>query len=161
MLMHHGIKGMHWGVRRYQNYDGTRIGSERRKSSDGSKNNENKKRGLSESQKESLFKPGKDGKASNAEKVTRAAKDSVGSTRNIVERSGKKSYKSDAPTLSDKELREKINRMELEQRYDRLNQERVSTGNQKALEILDYAGDVVSIGASAATILAVVWRLKH
>ena len=29
MLIHHGIKGMHWGVRRYQNYDGTLTGAGR------------------------------------------------------------------------------------------------------------------------------------
>lgn len=30
-LFHHGVKGMHWGIRRYQNYDGTLIGSKKRK----------------------------------------------------------------------------------------------------------------------------------
>lgn len=32
-LEHHGIKGMHWGIRRFQNYDGTRIGGGRNKTS--------------------------------------------------------------------------------------------------------------------------------
>ncbi len=29
-LYHHGVKGMKWGVRRYQNKDGTRIGPKKR-----------------------------------------------------------------------------------------------------------------------------------
>lgn len=35
-LVHHGVKGMHWGVRRYQNYDGsyTQRGLERYRKAD-------------------------------------------------------------------------------------------------------------------------------
>ena len=45
-LQHHGIKGQRWGVRRFQNYDGTLIGAKRRK----------KKTKLSEEEREKLRK---------------------------------------------------------------------------------------------------------
>lgn len=57
-LNHHGVKGMHWGIRRYQNYDGTLKHPKGRKGSGNSSNKQEtekqKKKGLTDNQKKAI-----------------------------------------------------------------------------------------------------------
>lgn len=95
-LYHHGVKGQKWGVRRYQNADGslTRLG---------------KARHAAETFKESR-------KArSQAKKNERAAEK--------AKKAEKDSYKKNPKDMSDDELREKIARLELEKSYNKAYQE--------------------------------------
>lgn len=53
-LYHHGIKGQRWGVRRFQNEDGTLTSDGQKRYSDGTAKQTNEKRGLSKKQKRAL-----------------------------------------------------------------------------------------------------------
>ena len=91
-LYHFGIKGMRWGVRRYQNPDGS----------------------LTNAGKKRLKK----GHASNEENDSSNKSSTKSSSTKTVE------------DMSDDELRQAINRLQLEQQYKNLSPKNVSKGKK-------------------------------
>lgn len=62
--------------------------------------------------------------------------------------------------MSDSELRERVNRMNLERQYSDLTANQVSRGRANVGAILDTAGAVLGIGASAVSIALAVREFK-
>ena len=147
-LYHHGIKGQKWGVRRYQNEDGTLTdeGKERYGAED-----------KSDKMSEKNYKSTMD--------VLNAAKTISNETANLaVPKKGskivnKKNYKN----MSDEELRKKVNRLQLERQYGDLTGDNkyVMTGREKVRETLQTVGSLITIAGSVVGIVYTVNKLKN
>ena len=60
--------------------------------------------------------------------------------------------KTDITKISDDDLRKKVNRMGLEQQYKNLSAQQTKKGSDKVAHMLEIAGSVLTIGASAVTV---------
>lgn len=145
-LVHHGIKGQRWGVRRFQNEDGTltELGKKRY------------------STVEELEKDYRTADAQGAKTIlegTSKSLDIAGDTIGNIGRNKSKTIKTKSyEDLSDDELRKKINRLNMEKNYGELtgDTKKVRSGADWTREILQTTGAVVAIGASiAGTIVAI------
>jgi len=69
----------------------------------------------------------------------------------------------DYSNLSDQELRNRISRIQLEESYGRLSGDTkyIKSGSEKAREILQTAGAIVAIGASAAGLAYTISEIKY
>lgn len=196
-LYHDGIKGMKWGIRRYQNYDGTLTeegrhrynknyyddraeGSLPTKDENGNYYYTNKKgeRTLYKTRSEQLSdteltdlnrrvqqenklaaetSSAYDPPEYKGPKADQAFRDASKLTKDISESLPKgngRVIKKNYSNLSDQELRDRINRLQLEDNYGRLTGDTkyVKSGSEKAREFLQTAGALLAITGSAVAL---------
>lgn len=136
-LTHWGIKGMRWGVRRYQNKDGTLTTA-------------GKKRYAKE-----MAKLKEEERVAKNQQRTKAKLDKLDEKRREIEaiKSGKpvpkpaekQTHKIGIKDMSDEELRSVVTRLQLEQQYRQLRPEQVSAGKRFADKVMK---DVVAPAAT-------------
>ena len=130
---------MKWGVRRFQN-------------SDGSLTADGKKRYSGDNLKDIQKQVNQGKNVVDGVKKTKAK---------AAEKRTEKKIKDDLSQMSDKELRDIVNRLNMEERYMQVMKSRdIQVGKSKADKILDYAGTALTIGSSALSIMIAIKELQ-
>ena len=82
------------------------------------------------------------------------------SSRGANRKQAKAMDKMDLSKMTDKELQAAINRLNLERNYKSLSTEHIKSGRDYVSSFLSTTGDVLAIGASAASIMMMIHQLK-
>ena len=159
-LNHHGIKGQKWGKRRYQNKDGslTPAGKQRYGSEENfeSRYDEDVKAGIRATKK--LTDGGKDlARASKERENERGRKKQQKANKALEEAARDK-----ARSMSDQELRDAVNRLNMEENYTRMiqNRERIELGESAASKFMDRSMTALTLASTALSIALAVKELK-
>lgn len=160
-LYHFGIKGMRWGVRRYQNPDGSLTNAGQKRYERDQRENSGKKKG----NKVGNSDPNRWVKEDLSRSRTLANETSglVNKLKTANDTAIRKQPKSrmDLSSMSDKEMRDQINRALLERQYnDMFAPKKVSKGREFTTNILENAGTILGITGSALGIALSIKELK-
>lgn len=186
-LAHHGILGMKWGVRRYQNKDGTLTTEGRRRSQVYGKNplsapvkKSSKKKKISDMTDDELIRdnrrhaleaqykknhPEKKSKLQSSKEAIDSGRQLTNQMKNlnqVVKNAQKRKSTINLSEMTDDDLRRLINRKNLEQQYRNITYEpdKIDKGQAMVDEILDYGGAALAITSSALSIALAIRELK-
>ena len=160
-LQHWGIKGQKWGVRRYQNADGslTPAGIKRYRDEAG-----DIERRLNTNKREMTVDD-----YQNAIKKTKSVGEGIDSVRKFND-DGKKlkdpamerRIRKSTEQMSDKELQQRVQRLNMEDNYTRMmmHREHLQQGEDYVNKMLDVSATVVRGATTALTIAMLIKQMK-
>lgn len=162
-LMHYGIKGMKWGIRRYQNKDGSLTDAGKKRMYREQFDMESKEK---KEQKRYTTEPHKWVKddLSKSKRVAETGHQLTNELKKANDRAIKNAPKKniDLSEMSDKELRDQINRAFLEKQYnDLFNPPQVSKGRQFANDLLESAGTILGVTGSALGVALAIREYRN
>lgn len=166
-LYHHGVKGQRWGIRRFQNKDGslTRLGAARLSKNDKRYDSKTGKLRDEIGTSRELHKQVAVDYAfaqkglNSARNATNGVSDFL---RNVRQNANhRKAQKLNVSEMSDQDIRAYVNRYRLEQDLKRVQEDQLNSGRHTVEEYLEYAGAAVGIAASIAGIAMTIHQLQQ
>lgn len=152
-LYHHGVKGMKWGRRRYQNKDGSLTPEGNKRYARDQRENAGKKKGNKVGQADPNRWVRED--LERTKRLTDSSSHMTNELKRINDNSIRKrpKVKMDLSNMSDQEMRNQINRALLERQYnDMFAPQKTSKGREFVSSFLDTTGSVLAVGSSALAI---------
>ena len=153
---------MKWGVRRFQNPDGSYTAAGRARYNLGSAS-----KGYQGTKRKSGGNKGSGGKLRAAKSISEESSKMSHQTANMLRKSASKSRArkqnhTDLSHMSDQELRDRVNRGNLERQYNQLyGDSNTASGRDHVANFLDTLGDTVQFAGSAASLALIIYGLKH